>query len=95
MLSGSLNVLFGIDILRKICNHPLLLKDNDRWEACSSVHDEAMGVKNGRDWLISGKMIVVRELLCQWKAGRDKVLIFCQTQQMLNLIEDMIRKTST
>ncbi|ORZ39557.1 SNF2 family N-terminal domain-domain-containing protein [Catenaria anguillulae PL171] len=73
ILDGKLNSLFGIDALRKICNHPHLWSRN----LSTSVD-------------LSGKLVVVRELLRLWKAGNHKVLVFCQTRQMLDIVEGMV-----
>jgi DNA excision repair protein ERCC-6 len=78
----SFKILYlGIDILRKICNHPDLL----------SLKDRSIGVKNYGDPERSGKMKVVQALLCMWKKEGHKVLLFCQTRQMQDIIEGMIK----
>jgi DNA excision repair protein ERCC-6 len=79
ILTGNLHVLSGIDILRKICNHPDLL------EYEQNVHDHGAIEK-------SGKMMVVNSLLKMWKSQNHRVLLFCQTRQMLNIMERMVRE---
>lgn len=73
--------LYGIDILRKICNHPDLL-------------DRKLKGKPGYKWgnpNKSGKMQVVKALLETWKRFGHKTLLFSQGVQMLDIIEDFIR----
>jgi DNA excision repair protein ERCC-6 len=73
--------LYGIDILRKICNHPDLL-------------DPRLRGKPGYKWgnsNKSGKMQVVKALLEMWKHFGHKTLLFSQGVQMLNIIEDFIK----
>ena len=73
--------LYGIDVLRKICNHPDLL-------------DPRLRGKPGYKWgnpNKSGKMQVVKALLEMWKRFGHKTLLFSQGVQMLNIIEDFIK----
>lgn len=77
--TGKRQVLFGIDILRKICNHPDLL---DREE---KRHQAAYG-----DPKRSGKMQVVKQLLLLWKRQHHKALLFTQSRQMLDILEEFI-----
>lgn len=73
--------LYGIDILRKICNHPDLV-------------DPALKHKPGYKWgnaHKSGKMQVVKALLEMWKRFGHKTLLFSQGVQMLNILEDFVR----
>ncbi|KAJ1570051.1 hypothetical protein HK096_004209 [Nowakowskiella sp. JEL0078] len=78
IMNGKLNALFGIDILRKICNHPDLLTKKEEEK------NEGFG-----DISRSGKMKVVDSLLKYWR-GSHKVLIFCQTRQMQDIIESFL-----
>jgi DNA excision repair protein ERCC-6 len=81
ILNRTRQSLYGIDILRKICNHPDLL-------------DPALKKKPGYKWgnpTKSGKMQVVRALVEMWKKKGDKTLIFSQGVQMLNIIEDFVK----
>jgi DNA excision repair protein ERCC-6 len=77
------HVLFGIDVVRKICNHPDIL-------------DPTMTIKNNPDYgnpERSGKELVVQALLKMWKDnGKHRVLLFCQTRQMLDILEILVRK---
>ena len=82
ILNRTRQSLYGIDILRKICNHPDLL-------------DPRLKNKPGYKWgstSKSGKMAVVRSLLPIWKRLGHKTLLFCQGVQMLDVIEAFIRR---
>jgi DNA excision repair protein ERCC-6 len=81
ILKGSRQSLYGIDILRKICNHPDLL-------------DPRLKGKPGYKWgnpNKSGKMQVVKALLEMWKRFGHKTLLFSQGVQMLNIIEEFVK----
>lgn len=78
IMKGKRQVLFGVDILRKICNHPdLVLQD---------TQDEDYG-----DPEKSGKMQVVKALLELWHAQGHRSLLFSQTRQMLDILESFVR----
>ncbi|KAI0883356.1 SNF2 family N-terminal domain-containing protein [Annulohypoxylon maeteangense] len=80
ILKGSRNSLYGIDILRKICNHPDLLD--------SKLKDRA-----GYDWGVvskSGKMVVVEALLQAWKQFGHKTLLFSQSVKMLDMLQSCV-----
>lgn len=79
ILSGKRHVLAGIDHLRKICNHPDLtdLKRKDE-------------IVNYGDYRKSGKMLVVKALLETWHATGHRVLLFCQTRQMCDILEGFV-----
>lgn len=82
ILNGKRQSLYGIDILRKICNHPDLL-------------DPKLRTKPGYMWgsaSKSGKMAVVKSLLPMWKRLGHKTLLFCQGVQMLDIIEAFVRR---
>lgn len=74
--------LYGIDYLRKICNHPDLINPNLK-------HDPnyKWGQTNK-----SGKMAVVKSLLPMWKRLGHKTLLFCQGVQMLDILEAFVRR---
>lgn len=81
ILNRTRQSLFGIDILRKICNHPDLL-------------DPKLRKKPGYKWgnpNKSGKMQIVRALLEMWQKKGDKILLFSQGVQMLDIIEEHIK----
>lgn len=77
---GKRNSLFGIDILRKICNHPDLVDHALR------SHEAEYGKGE-----ISGKMLVLKGLLEVWRDTGHKTLLFAQTRQMLDIIEKFLR----
>lgn len=77
---GKRNSLFGIDILRKICNHPDLVDHALR----SHEADYGRGE-------LSGKMQVLKGLLELWRDTGHKTLLFAQTRQMLDIIEKFLR----
>ncbi|KAI9031602.1 SNF2 family N-terminal domain-containing protein [Phycomyces nitens] len=81
ILEHRRQVLFGIDIVRKICNHPDII------DISQAKSNPAYG-----DPEKSGKMVVVRALLNLWKAEKHRVLLFSQTRQMLDIIELMTKK---
>eukprot|EP00158_Paraphelidium_tribonemae_P007769 Partr_v1_DN28354_c0_g1_i3_m79191 putative excision repair cross-complementing rodent repair deficiency complementation group len=80
IFEGKRQVLYGIDILRKICNHPDLLFRQQQ----SSTVDYGAAAK-------SGKMTVTRSLLQMWKSQQHRVLLFSQTRQMLDILETMVK----
>ncbi|KAK8849134.1 SNF2 family N-terminal domain-containing protein [Apiospora arundinis] len=82
IMSKKLQALAGIDILRKICNHPDLLDaklknraSSDDWGA---VHK-------------SGKMAVLKGALQLWKRQGHKTLLFSQGVLMLDILEKFLR----
>ncbi|XP_031122119.1 protein CHROMATIN REMODELING 8 [Ipomoea triloba] len=79
IFDGSRNALYGIDVMRKICNHPDLL---EREHSCRDP-DYGNPVR-------SGKMKVVAEVLKLWKDQGHRVLFFSQTQQMLDILENFL-----
>ncbi|KAG0558340.1 hypothetical protein KC19_10G020700 [Ceratodon purpureus] len=79
IFDGNRNSLFGIDILRKICNHPDLLEREQ-----SSAHPDYGNPQR------SGKLVVLAQVLDLWKTQGHRVLLFTQTQQMLDIIESYV-----
>ena len=82
ILNGKRQVLYGIDILRKICNHPDL--QDHRLLSVKAGYNYGSGVK-------SGKMVIVKELLDLWKKGGHKTLLFAQHRIMLDILERYVR----
>lgn len=80
IIKGKRNSLFGIDILRKICNHPDLVDHALR------SHEADYGKGD-----LSGKMQVLKGLLEVWRDTGHKTLLFAQTRQMLDIIEKFLR----
>lgn len=82
ILSGKRQVLYGVDILRKICNHPDL------------VDHRGLSVRPGYNYGDpdkSGKMKVVGSLVELWKNTGHKALLFAQHRIMLDILEKFIR----
>ncbi|GJW17915.1 protein chromatin remodeling 8 [Tanacetum coccineum] len=67
-----------------ICNHPDLLE-----------REHAAGNHDYGNPKISGKMKVVAQVLKVWKEQGHRVLLFAQTQQMLDIIENFMIDTYT
>lgn len=81
ILKGKRNMLTGVDTLRKICNHPDL------------VDRELLLRKKGYNYGMvskSGKMLVLKGLLQLWQSQGHKTLLFCQTKQMLDILEKLL-----
>ncbi|RKF73359.1 DNA repair protein rhp26 [Golovinomyces cichoracearum] len=81
IMKGTRQSLYGIDILKKICNHPDLI-------------DPGLKNKPYYKWADpkkSGKMKIVESLLNLWKGFNHKTLLFCQGVQMLEILENFIR----
>ncbi|KAG0284696.1 hypothetical protein BGZ96_010963 [Linnemannia gamsii] len=81
IMDGKRHALFGIDVVRKICNHADILG------RALHQHDEDYG-----DYTKSGKMVVVKTLLEMWQKGKHRVLLFSQTRTMLDILEKFIRR---
>lgn len=81
IFEGKRHVLYGIDLLRKICNHPdLLFQDTMRKSRKYGAYNK------------SGKMTVVRALLTIWHKQKHRVLLFTQTRQMQDILELLIQE---
>ena len=85
VMNGKRQVLYGIDILRKICNHPDL--QDHKILANKPGYDYGIAAK-------SGKMQVVKELLQLSKEQGHKTLLFAQHRIMLDILESFINKIS-
>ena len=82
IMNGKRQVLYGVDILRKICNHPDL------------VEHKTLSIKPGYNYgsgARSGKMQVVKALLELWKEQGQKTLLFAQHRIMLDILEKFIK----
>ncbi|KAK8192764.1 DNA repair protein rhp26 [Zalaria obscura] len=82
ILNGKRHALYGVDILRKICNHPDL------------VEHKTLSIKEGYQYgtgAKSGKMQVVKALLEVWKKNGHKTLLFAQHRIMLDILEKFIQ----
>ena len=62
----------------KICNHPLLLKDNQ--------NQNTIKLNNTFDFNLSGKMIILDKLLSKLKKDEQRVIILTDTSQILEII---------
>ncbi|KAK5733688.1 DNA repair protein rhp26 [Elasticomyces elasticus] len=82
ILAGKRQALFGVDILRKICNHPDLVEH--RKLSVQQGYSYGLGNK-------SGKMQVVKALLEIWKRDGHKTLLFAQHRIMLDILESFVR----
>ena len=79
IIDGRREALGGIDVLRKIVNHPDLLERNSR-----------AGDANYGDPVRSGKLQVALKILSMWKSQGHRCLVFSQTQQMLDILEQAV-----
>ncbi|KAG0156416.1 hypothetical protein PDIDSM_3594 [Penicillium digitatum] len=79
IVRGKRNSLFGIDILRKISNHP-------------DLADHALRSREADygDAERSGKMKVLKGLLEVWRDTGHKTLVFTQGRLMLDIIEKFL-----
>lgn len=80
ILNGRRQVLFGVDILRKICNHP----DLQNHKFMSGREDYGSGAR-------SGKMQVAKALLELWRDTGHKTLLFAQHRIMLDILEKFLK----
>jgi DNA excision repair protein ERCC-6 len=111
VLLGKANLLSGISLLRKVCNHPRLFLSSPRvdsdarlasnQEEADSCSREAQdlvfrsGRRSGEKYDLvesSCKIKIMLEYLKRWKKEGHKVLLFSQTVQMLNIIEECVRE---
>lgn len=74
ILQGKKNVLCGIDMLRKICNHPYLWTKDPRYLSAENL-----------SWC-SGKMEMLNTLLERWRQEGRKALVFSQSVAMLDIV---------
>jgi DNA excision repair protein ERCC-6 len=82
ILAGKRQALYGVDILRKICNHPDLVEH----KSLSKKVGYAYGTGSK-----SGKMQVVKALLEMWKKRGHKTLLFAQHRIMLDILERFVK----
>ena len=81
IMNGKRQILYGVDILRKICNHPDL--QDHKTLSIKPGYNYGSGAK-------SGKMQVVKALLELWKEQGNKTLLFAQHRIMLDILEKFI-----
>ncbi|PGH16675.1 hypothetical protein AJ79_01547 [Helicocarpus griseus UAMH5409] len=82
ILKGRREALYGIDMLRKICNHPDL--PEHKMLSAKSNYNYGSAAK-------SGKMQVVKSLLELWRDTGHKTLLFAQHRIMLDILERFIK----
>ena len=82
IMAGKRQMLYGVDILRKICNHPDL--QEHKTLSIKANYNYGSGAK-------SGKMQVVKALLELWKEQGHKTLLFAQHRIMLDILEKFIK----
>ncbi|KZF22723.1 putative DNA repair protein Rhp26/Rad26 [Xylona heveae TC161] len=82
IMNRKRQVLYGVDILRKICNHP----DLQEHKTLSLKGNYAYG-----NSAKSGKMQVVKALLGLWKETGHKTLLFAQHRIMLDILESFVK----
>ena len=81
VLAGRRSALAGIDTLRKICNHPDLLQ-RTAWGDGGGYGDPVR----------SGKLTVALRVVAAWTAGGHRTLLFCQTRQMLDIVQGAMQE---
>ena len=81
------NLINVVMQLRKVCNHPFLIKGVEEKETqFSSTEEYYEAVING-----SGKLVLLDKLLPKLKEGGHKVLIFSQMIKVLDLLESYLK----
>ena len=83
IFAGKRQILYGVDVLRKICNHPDLVQ--------RGILQHKANYHYGAESK-SGKMGVVRALLTLWKRQGHRTLLFSQTRQMLDILERFVNE---
>jgi DNA excision repair protein ERCC-6 len=96
MLEKKNNILKALTHLRKICNHvdiatERFCKDpqSAKW-ADNFTEEELKNARRHGFYKRSGKMVVVDTLLKLWKKQESRVLLFSQSRQMLDILEQYI-----
>jgi DNA excision repair protein ERCC-6 len=82
IINGKRQPLYGVDILRKLCNHPDLM-DHKRLSIKPNY--------NYGEATKSGKMQVVKALLELWHKDGHKTLLFAQHRIMLDILERFMK----
>eukprot|EP00057_Strongylocentrotus_purpuratus_P013476 XP_011667950.1 PREDICTED: DNA excision repair protein ERCC-6 [Strongylocentrotus purpuratus] len=92
ILRGEYKVFAGLITLRKICNHPDLVSGGPRIFSHQNLSDEDLTEEQRYGYYKrAGKMIVVESLLKLWKEQNHRVLLFSQSKQMLDIMEDFVK----
>ena len=101
VLSQRVPAFAAITSLQKVCNHPHLVTWDGKLIGTTKEHDandddepRIPGAESKRegygDWRMSGKMRVLNTVLRVWHTEGQRVIIFCQTRQMLDIVESYI-----
>uniref|UniRef100_A0A8C3YVQ5 DNA excision repair protein ERCC-6 n=1 Tax=Catagonus wagneri TaxID=51154 RepID=A0A8C3YVQ5_9CETA len=89
ILNGEMQIFSGLVALRKICNHPDLFSGGPK--KFKGIPGEELEEDQFGYWKRSGKMIVVESLLKIWHKQGQRVLLFSQSRQMLDILEVFLR----
>ncbi|XP_058398842.1 DNA excision repair protein ERCC-6 isoform X1 [Diceros bicornis minor] len=89
ILNGEMQIFSGLTALRKICNHPDLFSGGPK--NFKGIPDDELEEDQFGYWKRSGKMIVVESLLKIWQKQGQRVLLFSQSRQMLDILEVFLR----
>ncbi|XP_025736375.1 DNA excision repair protein ERCC-6 isoform X1 [Callorhinus ursinus] len=89
ILNGDMQIFSGLVALRKICNHPDLFSGGPKNP--KGIPDDELEEDQFGYWKRSGKMIVVESLLKIWHRQGQRVLLFSQSRQMLDILEVFLR----
>ncbi|MEQ2213642.1 DNA excision repair protein ERCC-6, partial [Xenoophorus captivus] len=91
ILNGDMQVFSGLIALRKICNHPDLFSGGPRILK-GIPEDQLTEEEHFGFWKRSGKLMVVESLLRLWFKQGQRVLLFTQSRQMLDILEVFVRE---
>ncbi|XP_057704062.1 DNA excision repair protein ERCC-6 isoform X2 [Corythoichthys intestinalis] len=91
ILNGDMQVFSGLIALRKMCNHPDLFTGGPRLMR-GIPEEELTEEEHFGYWKRSGKLIVVESLLRLWFKQGNRVLLFTQSRQMLDILEVFVRE---
>nr|KAF6455896.1 ERCC excision repair 6, chromatin remodeling factor [Rousettus aegyptiacus] len=89
ILNGEMQIFSGLIALRKICNHPDLFSGGPK--NLKGIPEDELEEDQFGYWKRSGKMIVVESLLKIWHKQGQRVLLFSQSRQMLDILEIFLR----
>nr|CDS29116.1 DNA excision repair protein ERCC 6 [Hymenolepis microstoma] len=93
ILRGMGNVLGGLVLLKKLCNHPDLVTGGPQHFGSRLGEEDDDNAEEGDYWRRfgcsrrSGKLVVTLDLLALWWDQKHKVLLFTQSRKMLNILE--------
>ncbi|VDN97710.1 unnamed protein product [Rodentolepis nana] len=93
ILRGMGNVLGGLVLLKKLCNHPDLVTGGPQHFGSRLGEEDDDNAEEGDYWKRfgcsrrSGKLVVTLDLLALWWEQKHKVLLFTQSRKMLNILE--------